>query len=295
MRIIVTGGTGFLGSALSESLAADGHDVVALSRVAGGTYRNVRHLPTPGGYREIDGADAVINLAGAGIADQRWTAARKTVLLQSRVTVTRAVVEACARATSKPKVLVSGSAIGYYGSSLAARFDESSPVGTDFLGQLCASWEQEARAVEALGIRCVLIRTGLVLGPNGGLLKKMTPPFKMCVGGPIGSGRQWMSWIHLDDWVAMVRLAISHDAIRGPMNLVAPEPVTNREFSHALGKALHRPSLFTLPEVAVRVMFGELADGALLASQHVAPKAALAAGYRFKYPEVQAALDNSVA
>lgn len=292
MKIVVTGGTGFLGSALAESLAAEGHDVVSLSRAAGGTYKGVRHLAGPAGYSEIDGADAVINLAGAGIADERWTTTRKAILLNSRVAVTRAVVDACARAAVRPKVLISGSAIGYYGSSLDARFDESSPAGADFLGQLCASWEQEARAVEPLGVRCVMIRTGLVLGPNGGLLKKMAPPFKMFVGGPVGSGQQWMSWIHIDDWIAMVKMAISNSAIRGPINLVAPAPVTNREFSHALGRALNRPSIMPLPEFAVRLMFGELADGALLASQNVAPTIATANGFQFKYSSLQAALDR---
>jgi uncharacterized protein (TIGR01777 family) len=301
MKVVITGGTGFLGSALAESLAQAGgpagstnagHDVVSLSRAAGGTYKGVRHVPVTGGYSEIDGAGAVINLAGAGIADQRWTPARKAMLRESRVSVTRAVVDACARAASKPKVLISGSATGYYGSSLDARFDESSPAGADFLAQLCASWEQEARAVEPLGVRCVLIRTGLVLGRNGGLLKKMAPPFKMFVGGPVGSGRQWMSWIHLDDWIGMVRLAIADDSIRGPMNLVAPAPVTNREFSHALGRALHRPSVMPLPAFAVRLMFGELADGALLASQNVEPKVARAAGYTFAHTHVQETLET---
>lgn len=303
MKIVITGGTGFLGSALAESLARAGgpagsldagHDVVSISRHAGGAYKGVRHVAGPAGYSEIDDADAVVNLAGAGIADTRWTPARKDVLLSSRIAVTSAVVSACSRATRKPRVLISGSAIGYYGSSLSQRFDESSPAGADFLGQLCARWEESARAVEAEGVRCVLIRTGLVLGPNGGLLKKMMPPFKMFVGGPVGSGRQWMSWIHLDDWIAMVKLAIADNTIRGPINLVAPAPVTNREFSHALGRALHRPSVMPLPEFAVRLVFGELADGALLASQHVTPTVATATGYEFKYPDVQEALNASV-
>lgn len=291
MKIVLTGGTGFLGSALGESLAADGHDVVSISRAAGGTYKGVRHLAGPAAYAEIDGADAVVNLAGAGIADKRWTDTRKEVLVSSRIGVTSAVAGACARAAVKPKVLISGSAIGYYGSSLDARFDESSPAGTDFLGQLCAQWEASARAVEALGIRCVRIRTGLVLGPHGGLLKQMAPPFKMFAGGPLGSGRQWMSWIHIDDWIAMVKLAIANDAIAGPVNLVAPNPVTNREFSHALGRALHRPSVMPLPAFVLRTIFGEMAGGALLASQHVTPKVATAADYKFKYVSVAEALD----
>lgn len=290
MKVVLTGGTGFLGSALAEQLAADRHEVVAISRHAGGTYKEVRHVTIPSGFDEIDGADAVINLAGAGIADERWTPARKAVLRASRLTVTRAIVDACARAAVKPKVLISGSAVGYYGSNLDKLFDESSPAGGDFLGQLCAAWEQEARAAEPLGVRVVLARTGLVLGPHGGLLKKMETPFKMFVGGPVGSGRQWMSWIHRDDWIGLVRRAITDDAIRGPINLVAPAPVTNRDFSHALGRALHRPSVMPLPEFFVRLMFGELAGGALLASQNVDPAVARARGYEFQHPEVQEAL-----
>jgi len=292
MKVVLTGGTGFLGSALAESLARDGHDVIAISRHAGGTYKGVRHVTMPGGFAEVDGADAVVNLAGAGIADSRWTPARKAVLRSSRINVTKAVVDACSGAAVKPKVLLSGSAVGIYGSSLDERFDESSPSGHDFLAQLCADWENAARAAEPLGVRVVLIRTGLVLGPNGGLLKKMAPPFKMFVGGPVGSGRQWMSWVHLDDWIGMMRLAISNAAIRGPMNIVSPSPVTNRDFSHALGRSLHRPSMMPLPEFAVRLMFGEMADGALLASQRVEPTVAEAAGYTFKYRNVQDALDS---
>lgn len=302
MKIVITGGTGFLGSALAESLAqagpagsgGAGHDVVSISRHAGGTYKGVRHLSGLAGYAEIDGAGAVINLAGAGIADKRWTPERKAVLLSSRISVTSAVVGACARAAVKPKVLISGSAIGYYGSSLGQEFDETSPAGGDFLAQLCVRWEEAARAAEAHGVRCVLARTGLVLGPSGGLLKKMVPPFRMFVGGPVGSGRQWMSWIHLADWIGMIRLAITNESIRGPINLVGPSPVTNRDFSTALGRALHRPSVMPLPEFVVRLMFGELADGALLASQHVAPKVAQSAGYQFKEPDLQDALNKSV-
>lgn len=290
MRIVITGGTGFLGSALAESLAARGHDVVVLSRSAGGTYKGVRYATLNAAAAEIDGADAVVNLAGAGIADTRWTPARKATLLDSRVSITRTVVAACAQAARRPRVLISGSAVGYYGSSLDARFDESSPAGTDFLGQLCAAWEAEARAVEPLGVRCVIIRTGLVLGPHGGLLKKMVPPFKMFVGGPVGSGRQWMSWILRDDWVAMVESLLADDTTSGPVNLVGPAPVTNRDFSHALGRALHRPSVMPLPAFVVRTIFGELADGALLASQHVHSSTPFVRSFAFKSATVEDAL-----
>ncbi|TAK19338.1 MAG: TIGR01777 family protein [Acidobacteria bacterium] len=293
MKIVVTGGTGFLGSALAESLVADGNDVVVLSRFSGGAYKGVRYATLAGAAAEIDGAGAVVNLAGAGIADRRWTTARKAVLRQSRVSVTRAVVTAIANATSKPRVLVSGSAVGYYGSSLDAVFDESSPAGHDFLAELCAEWEREALAAEP-HTRVVILRTGLVLGPNGGLLKKMIPPFRMFAGGPVGSGRQWMSWIQLADWIALVKLAIATDSARGPVNVVAPAPVTNRDFSTALGRALHRPSLLPLPEFVVRAIFGELADGALLASQNVRSRQALVQNYTFKSVTVQDGIKASI-
>ena len=293
VKIVVTGGTGFLGSALAESLVADGNDVVALSRFAGGAYQGVRYAPLASAAAEIDGAGAVVNLAGAGIADRRWTAARKAILRESRTSVTRAIVAAVAGATVKPRVFVSGSAVGYYGSSLDAVFDESSPAGRDFLAELCAEWEREAFAAEAY-TRVVVVRTGLVLGRNGGLLKKMVPPFKMFVGGPVGSGRQWMSWIHLDDWVALVKLAIATDSVRGPVNLVAASPVTNRDFSTALGRALHRPSLLPLPEFVVRGIFGELADGALLASQNVRSRQDLVTNYAFKSATLLDAIKKSI-
>lgn len=302
MRIVVTGGTGFIGRALCAALAKDGHDVVVLSRFAGGTYLNVRHVRAqvvqnrfePLGAAQIDGADAVINLAGAGIADARWTHIRKTLLRQSRLSVTHAVATAIREAEAPPSVFISGSAIGYYGSNLSATFDESSPAGTDFLAQLCADWEAAAREAESEKTRVVLLRTGLVLARDGGLLSKLKPPFKFFIGGPTGSGRQWMSWIHRDDWIAMVRWTLTSSSIRGPVNAVAPTPVTNVEFSRALGRAVHRPSFFPLPAFVLRLMFGELADGALLASQKVTPAIAASAGFRFTYPDVDSALNASV-
>lgn len=311
MKVIVTGGTGFIGRALSASLAALGHDVVVLSRFAGGTYQGVRHVrapivrePTADGKasysfsaeaaREIDGADAVINLAGAGIADGRWTASRKAVLKESRLSTTAAIVTAIENATTKPSVLLSGSAIGIYGSDLTATFNESSPAGRDFLAELCAEWEQVAMKAEASGCRVVLLRTGLVLAKDGGLLSKLRPPFMFFMGGPTGSGKQWMSWIHRDDWIAMVTWAMTTASVRGPLNVTAPAPATNTDFSRAFGAALHRPSLMPLPAFVLRIMFGELADGALLASQRVIPERATAGGFQFKYADLSEALKGSV-
>lgn len=305
MKIVVTGGTGFIGRSLCADLAAHGHEVVVLSRFSGGTYQGVRHVraqvaqETPyrfeeQGAREIDGADAVINLAGAGIADSRWTAARKAVLRESRLSITRALVTAMRDAAVKPSVFISGSAVGIYGSDLTATFNETSPAGSDFLARLCADWEQAAREAESPTCRVVLLRTGLVLAPSGGLLAKLKPPFLFGAGGPSGSGKQWMSWIHRDDWIAMVRWALVTDSVRGPLNAVAPSPVINADFARAFGRALHRPSIFPLPAFVLRIMFGELADGALLASQKVAPAKAAAGGFAFSYSNISAALTSCV-
>lgn len=306
MNIVITGGTGFLGRPLAATLAAQGHEVVVLSRFAGGTYHGVRHqrarLETaPDGSASFDAgavatiaaADAVINLAGAGIADARWTPSRKAELRHSRVAITRAVVQALSTAT-RPTVLISGSAVGYYGSSLDATFDEASPAGSDFLAALCADWEREAMAAASDTCRVVLLRTGLVLAPDGGLLAKLTPPFKLFVGGPAGNGRHWMSWIHRDDWISLVLWILTHDSIRGPLNAVGPNPATNADFSRALGRALHRPSRFPAPAFMLRLMFGEMADGAILASQRVEPRVAQAGGFRFALPTLDEALQKAI-
>lgn len=307
MKVVVTGGTGFIGRALCAALVANSHDVVVLSRFSGGTYQGIRHAraqvnrDASGIYRyesqgvaEINGADAVINLAGAGIADARWTPARKALLRESRLSTTHALVDAIRRAAHPPSVFLSGSAIGYYGSDFSATFEESSPSGSDFLAQLCADWERAALEADSELCRVVLLRTGLVLANDGGVLAKLKPPFKLFVGGPTGSGLHWTSWIHRDDWIAMVRWAIATPSVRGPLNAVAPGAVTNKDFSSALGRALHRPSALPMPAFALRLMFGELADGALLASQRVVPAKAQSGGFAFNYADVDSAMRASV-
>ncbi len=304
MKIVVAGGSGFLGRALTARLEAEGHDVAILTRSAGqprGRVRRVAWQPDgsapppeagrPSGWaREIDGADAVVNLAGEGIADRRWTRARKRALLESRIHSTRSLVAAIRAASERPRVFLQASGIGYYGVAGDEVLDESSPPGSDFLAGVCLNWEAEARAVEALGCRLVIVRNGIVLARHGGALKKMVPAFLFFAGGPIATGRQYMSWIALDDWVALTVWAIERTNVTGAFNATAPEPVTNAQFSQALGRALHRPSWIPVPAFALRLLFGQLADAGLINGQRVLPKRSLSQGFTFGYPNIDAAL-----
>jgi uncharacterized protein len=245
--------------------------------------------------REIDGADALVNLAGAGIADQRWSAARKRVLWNSRILSTKSLVNALRTVTQRPSVLIQGSAAGYYGAfANGPTLDEASPPGSDFLAQLCIAWEAEAQPAASLGCRLVVTRSSVVISRDGGALPRMMLPFWLFAGGPIGSGRQIMSWIHLDDWVEMMTWAIEKAAVSGPVNLAAPEPVTNAEFSRALGRAMHRPSWIPVPGFALRLIVGEMANDALLLGHRILPKRAQELGYVFRYPGVDAALAAAV-
>jgi uncharacterized protein len=312
MRVVLAGGSGFLGRALASTLASGGHDVAILTRQATasssvrpiGPIRFIPWRPDADGapgqigqdvVQALSGADAIVNLAGAGIADRRWTAARKHELRRSRLDATRHLIAAVRLATPRPKVFVQGSAIGYYGATGDAPLDEASPAGSDLLGTLGVDWEAEGRAAEALGCRVVCLRTGIVLARHGGALKKMWLPFQLGLGGPIASGRQYMSWIHLDDWVAMVIWAIETAAVTGALNATAPSPVTNAEFSRAFGAALHRPAVLPLPGFALRLVIGEMADAALINGQRVLPARAVAMGFRFRYSDINAALKAAVA
>jgi uncharacterized protein (TIGR01777 family) len=305
MKYVIAGGSGFLGDALCARLASDGDDIVILTRGPGRTTASSRYVTwtadpaTASGSdwaRELDGADGVINLAGAGIADRRWTAARKQQLRQSRVDSTRALVSAARVATNRPTVFLSGSAVGFYGPQPddGPALDESAPPGSDFLSVLAVDWEAEAHAAEALGSRVVIVRTGVVLARNGGALEKMIPPFRFLVGGPLGSGRQVMSWIHLTDWVDLIVWLLRTPGASGTFNATAPEPATNREFSAALGRALRRPSWIPVPGFALKLIVGEMAGPALLAGQRVIPKRALDLGFQFSYPEISSALQTAV-
>jgi uncharacterized protein (TIGR01777 family) len=301
MRIVIAGGSGLLGRALVRRLVAQHHDVVILSRRTSKAARDGARTAvwTPDGSigawaREVDGADAVVNLAGAGIADTRWTPARKALLESSRILSTRSLVSAVQAASTRPGVFVQGSAIGYYGASLSERtHDEASPPGSDFFSRLAVEWEHEARPLAALGCRLVVIRTGVVLSRNGGALPPMARPFRFFVGGPVGSGRQYMSWISIDDWVALVTWAIATPAAHGPINATAARPVTNAEFSATLGRVLRRPALLPVPAFVLRVLFGEMAD-AILLGQRVVPVKAQALGFTFEHNDLEHAISHAL-
>ncbi len=298
MRIVIAGGTGFLGAALTRRLVADGHQIVILTRriattppVAG--VQMVEWTPTdaarlPGAA--IDGADAIVNLAGESIAGRRWTAAHKQRIRDSRIEATRALVTAIRNLRAAPRVFVSGSAVGYYGDRGDETLSEESSPGRDFLADVCVEWEAEARRAGSTQTRVVLVRTGLVLERDGGALAAMLPPFRFGAGGPVGSGRQFWPWIHRDDWVALVRWAIDTNAAAGPINATAPRPVTNREFARTLGRVLRRPAFMPAPRIALRLALGEMADALLLSGQRAVPARAEALGFRFKYAELEPAL-----
>jgi uncharacterized protein len=301
MRIVIAGGRGFLGTPLSQALAADGHAVVVLTRsdtpasspaAAPGRITPARWQPD--GPLEawaslLENVDVVINLAGESIAAHRWSAAHKARVRDSRVPATRKLVAAMRVAARRPSVLVNASAIGYYGWRGDEMLDETAEAGTDFLATVCREWEQAAMDAADVA-RVVLIRTGLVLAPDGGALAELVRPFRLWAGGPLGSGRQYMSWIHRADWVDLVRWTIRTPAASGPINATAPSPVTNAEFSRELAGALRRPSWLPAPAFALRLVLGEMADALLLSGQRVVPARATALGFRFAYPDLAPAL-----
>lgn len=301
MKIVIAGGTGFLGSALTSALDRAGHQCVVLTRRAGtdspGRARAVVWTPdgtaTGAWAREIDGADAVINLSGEPLPAKRWTPAQKAKLLSSRVLPTRSLVQAIATASAKPGVLLNASGVAFYADS-DRLVDESSPAGRGFLQDLAVAWEGEARAAEALGTRVVLLRSGVVIHADGGALPQLLPPFRFGAGGPLGSGRQYWAWIHRDDWVRMVVWALEHEAVRGPLNVAAPEPVQQREIARAIGRALHRPSFLPAPPFALKILLGEMADAMLLASQRAVPRRARELGFTWTFPTLDAAINDAV-
>jgi uncharacterized protein len=304
MNILLAGGRGFLGQALSGRLVADGHRVLTLTRggtPGGAPWREPRGEIgwTPDGSvgtwaEAVSGADAVVNLAGESIAGGRWTAHRKQTIRESRVRATRSLVLAIAQAKRPPAVLVSASAQGYYGDRGDDELAEESPPGSGFLADVCWEWEAEAEKAEAK-TRVVLLRTGIVLAADGGALPRMVLPFKLFAGGPLGTGRQFMSWIHLDDWVGIAVHALIDARVSGARNLGSPRPIRNREFAAALGRVLGRPAVLPAPGFALRVAVGEMARPLLLASTRMVPAGVLSDGYQFRHPEAEAALRGLLA
>lgn len=292
MRIVLAGGSGFLGRALRTRLQRDGHTVTVLTR-SPRTPDEVAWTPDAkaGAWASaLDSADGIVNLAGEGIAERRWNDARKRALRDSRLVSSRSIVAALRQSPAPPPVLVSASAVGYYGPCGDERVTESTPPGSDFLSQLCVEWEREADQASAT-TRVALVRTGLVLHPDGGALKEMLLPFKLGAGGPMGSGSQYMPWIHLDDWVSLVLWLIATSGARGAFNGTAPTPVTNREFARALGRALGRPAIVPAPAFALRMLLGEFADS-LLTGQRAVPARSVELGFTFRFHNLDDALAN---
>lgn len=294
-KILITGGTGFIGQALCRHFSNQGADITVLSRtpekVASVCGAKVKALDSLDHIDKQQNFNIIINLAGAGIFDARWTDARKQILRDSRIRLTAQLVNVIAERETKPELLISGSAIGYYGNQGNIVLHEDSGSITDFSSQLCADWEAEAMKAEAFGVRVCLIRTGLVLAEGGGLIARMLWPFKCGFGGRIGSGKQWMSWIHRQDWIRIIEMMISNATMRGAYNATAPNPVTNLEFTQTLAKTLQRPALFPLPESLLKLLLGEMSE-LLLGSQQVLPQRLLEQGFEFQYPELQIALSQ---
>jgi uncharacterized protein (TIGR01777 family) len=306
MRVIITGGTGLIGKALANNLAGAGHEVIVLSRnknKTSGLAEGVRVVEwdarSAAGWASLaDGAGAIVNLAAANIAGEgflpsRWTAARKKRILESRLNAGKAVVDAVRAATTKPDVVIQASAVGYYGTHGDEDITEDAPAGNDFLAGVVQQWEASTAQVETLGTRRCVIRTGLPLSTNGGALPRLMLPFQLFVGGPLGSGKQQMPWIHLDDVIAAIRYLIDTPKMQGVYNLSAPEPVTNAVFSKALGNALGRPCYFPTPGFAYKIAFGELSI-VVLEGQRAVPSRLLAAGYAFQHRDLDAALRDLV-
>lgn len=298
MRIVLAGGTGFIGTALRESLVRKGHEVVVLTRQSarenqpGVRTRYVYWNPSDEqGFweNEVNGVGAVINLAGEPIVGKRWTPEQKLKISESRTKATEALVKAVQNVRRRPYLLLNASAVGYYGPHETQELTEESPAGEDFLARTCRDWEAAALRAEDFGLRVVRLRTGIVLEKNGGALQKMLPPFQMGVGGPLGTGRQWMSWIHRDDLIGLIHFILEKKEIRGPVNGTAPAPVTMKEFAATLGRVLHRPGFWPVPEFVVKIPLGEMSE-ILLKGQRVIPKRALEAGYVFKFPALEGAL-----
>lgn len=295
MKILITGATGVIGGAICERLVGAGHQIVVLSRRASGVkvsgiqsfrWDPEKELPPA---EALKGVEAVIHLAGEPVAGGRWTPELKRRIHSSRVLGTRNLVEGLRRESVPPRVLIGASAVGYYGDRGEEQLDEYSSPGTGFLSEVCQDWELEYGKAADAGIRVAMVRIGVVLSPTGGALEKMLPPFRFGLGGRLGTGRQWFPWIHIDDIVGLFEFALLNESVHGPLNGVAPEVLTNDQFTHRLAKALHRPVFLPVPEFALRLLTGEMA-AVVLASQRVSPRVPIDAGYLFRFPSIETAL-----
>jgi len=297
MKIAVTGATGLIGAALGERLRQEGNDVLVISRRKNlsSPFPVVHWNPERGELdtRSLEGVDAVVHLAGETIAE-RWTPEKKERIRTSRVAGTRFLVDGLKRLSKRPSVLIGSSAVGFYGNRGDEELDEGSPPGTGFLPEICQAWEAEVARASELGMRAVRLRTGIVLSTKGGALAKMLLPFKLGLGGPVGSGSQWMSWIHIDDVVGGYHFALHHSDLSGAANLTAPQPVRNADFTRALGRALGRPAFLPAPGFALKLIFGEMAQDLLLDGQRVLPRRLESAGYQFQHTGVDDALADAV-
>jgi len=299
MKIFITGGTGFLGSQVVKKLSEAGNEISVVSRIARQSkYPKVNYVlwdgKTSNGWSQmISGCDSVVNLAGEGIFERRWNSNVKKVLLESRVQTTKLIVDAISAAVPKPKTLISASAIGFYGDTLDEEVSENSKPGTDFLAEVCQEWENQAYKAQDLGVRVALPRIGIVLGPNGGALKKILPPFKAFLGGPLGSGTQWFPWIHIDDAVQGILFPLENREIQGPYNMVAPEICRMGDFCKTLGSVIHRPNWLRVPQALLKILLGERSE-CLVAGQRVSSQKLIQSGFKFQHPSLTEALSSLI-
>jgi uncharacterized protein len=300
MKIVIAGATGFVGTPLSALLIQEGHELTILTRKIQKTAsrsKRVRHIEwnpedESSVVREVDGTDAIINLAGESVVKKRWTKHQKKIIVTSRCNATQILVRSIRDAKSKPKVLLNASAVGFYGPRSGISLDESATPGKGFLANTCKAWEAHAVRAKDFGVRVVRLRIGAVFGKSGGALEKIVPPFRMFVGGALGSGNQWVSWIHLQDVVHIIHFCLTHESISGVVNVTAPQPVTNKVFSLVLAQVLKRPCLVPVPSIALKLLVGEMADELLVVGQRAIPKKMTEAGYVFQYPEIRGALQH---
>jgi uncharacterized protein (TIGR01777 family) len=295
MNILITGGTGFIGSTLCSRLLEENNKIVVLSRHPEKIKPPIKAIADLNDLKDSDIFDVVVNLLGEPIANKRWSEKQKHQIFSSRIDITKKLISYFEKLDNKPKLLISGSAIGYYGIDKTDNIIEEKEKGDNsFSSELCQKWEAEALKAETLGIRTCLLRTGIVLGKNGGALSKMLLPFKMGLGGRIDHGKQWMSWIHIDDLVGIILYCINHDNLKGAINGTSPNPVTNQVFTKTLGMILKRPTIFPMPAIVVKLLMGKMGEELLLAGKKIIPKKVLDAGYIFKYKTLEEALINVV-